>query len=104
MMAVFVQYIGNKNTSAVYPMSLQVNRKKILDALLFLKKRNPFYTNVPIKEENLDWMQGEEEVSIATNALELKTKKSKQFKNIAGESECASSAHKTGLGELHNIT
>jgi hypothetical protein len=49
-------------------------------------------------------MQGEEEVSIATNELELKTKNSKQFKIIAGESEYVSSAHNTGLGELQNIT
>ncbi len=49
-------------------------------------------------------MQGEEEVSIATNALELKTKNSKQFKIIAGESEYVLSAHNTGLGELQNIT
>ncbi len=41
---------------------------------------------------------------IATNALELKTKNSKQFKIIAGESEYVSSAHNTGLGELQNIT
>ncbi len=52
----------------------------------------------------MDWMQGEEEVSIATNALELKTKNSKQIKIIAGESEYVSSAHNTGLGELENIT
>jgi hypothetical protein len=51
----------------------------------------------------LDWMQGEEEVSIATDALELKTKNSKQFKIIAGESEYVSSARNTGLGELQNI-
>jgi hypothetical protein len=69
-MVAFIRYIGNKDTSAVYPKSLQVNRKNILDALLWLKKHNPFYANVSIKEENLDWMQGEEEVSIATNALE----------------------------------
>ncbi len=73
-MVVFIQYIGNKDTSAVYPKSLQVNRKNILDTLLCLKKHNPFYADVSIKEENLDWMQGEEVVSIATNALGLKPK------------------------------
>jgi hypothetical protein len=36
--------------------------------------------------------------------LELKTKNSKQFKIIAGESEYVSSAHNTGFGELQNIT
>ena len=103
-MVVFIQYIGNKDTSAVYPKSLQVNRKNVLDTLLCLKKHNPFYADVSIKEENLDWMQGEEEVSIATNALELKTKNSKQFKIIAGKSEYVSSVHNNGLEELQNIT
>jgi hypothetical protein len=103
-MVVFIQYIGNKDTSAVYPKSLQVNRKNVLDALLWLKKHNPFYADVSIKEENLDWMQGEEEVSIATNALELKTKNSKQFKINAGKSEYVSSAHNTGLEDLEFIT
>jgi hypothetical protein len=49
-------------------------------------------------------MQGEEEVLIATNALELKTKNSKPFKIIAGESEYVSSAHNTGLEDLEFIT
>jgi hypothetical protein len=102
-MVVFIRYIGNKDTSAVYPKSLQVNRKNILDALLWLK-HNPLYANVSIKEENLDWMKGEEKVSIATNALELKTNNSKQFRIIAGESEYVSSAHNTGLEDLEFIT
>jgi hypothetical protein len=76
-MVVFIRYIGNKDTSAVYPKSLGVSRRNVLDALLWLKEHNPIYANVSIKEENQDWMQGEEEVSIATNALELKTKNSK---------------------------
>jgi hypothetical protein len=101
---VFIRYIGNKDTSAVYPKSLQVNRKNVLDALQWLKKHNPFYADVSIKEENLDRMQGEEKVSIVTNALELKTKNSKQFKIIAGRSENVSFAHNTGLEELQNIT
>jgi hypothetical protein len=82
---------------------LGINRKNILEALLWLKKQNPFYADVSIKEENLDWMQGEEEVSIATNALELKTKNSKQYKIITGESEYVSTAHNTGLEEQQNI-
>ncbi len=69
-----------------------------------MKKHNPFYADVSIKKENLHWMQGEEEVSIATNALELKTKNSKQFKIIAGKSEYVSSAHNTGLEDLEFIT
>jgi hypothetical protein len=67
-MMVFIWYIGNKNTSAVYPKSLPVNRKKLLEALLWLKKQNPFYADVSIRENNLEWLQGEDEVLIASNA------------------------------------
>jgi hypothetical protein len=35
----------------------------VLEALLWLKKHNPFYANVSIKEDNLEWMQGEDEVA-----------------------------------------
>jgi hypothetical protein len=38
---VFICYIGNKDTSAVYPKSLLVNKQNVLEALLWLKKHNP---------------------------------------------------------------
>jgi hypothetical protein len=67
-MVVFIWYLGNKDTCAVYPKFLRVSRKNVLEALLWLKKHNPLYSNISIRESNLDWMQGEEEVSIAANA------------------------------------
>jgi hypothetical protein len=94
-MVVFICYIGNKDTSAIYPMSLCVDRKSVFDALLWLKKHNPFYANVSIREDNLDWMQGEKEVSIATNAEKFETKNSKQFQIITSESEYVSAAQVT---------
>ena len=42
-------------------------------------------------------MQGEEEVSIATNVEKFKTKNSKQFQIIASESEYVSAAQVTNL-------
>jgi hypothetical protein len=42
-MVVFIRYIGNKDTSAVHPKSLHVNRKNVLEALLWLKKHNLFF-------------------------------------------------------------
>ena len=61
-----------------YIPSLYVcTEKNVLEALLWLKKHNPFYANVSIREDNLDWMQGEKEVSIATNAEKFETKNSK---------------------------
>jgi hypothetical protein len=48
-------------------------------------------------------MHGEEEVSIATNAMELKTKNSKQFRINVGESDYVSSAHISHLDKMKNI-
>ena len=73
-MVVLIRYLGNKDTCAVYPKSLRVKRKNVLEALIWLKKHNPLYFNTSIRENNLDWMQGEEEVSIATNAEKFQTK------------------------------
>ena len=42
----------------IFPISLRVNRFKVLTALNWLKKHNPFYQNINIKEENLIWMNG----------------------------------------------
>jgi hypothetical protein len=93
----FIRYIGNEDTSAVYPKSLRVNRKNMLEALLWLKKHNSFYADVSIREDNLEWMQGEDEVLIASNAEKFKTKNSKQFQIIASETEYVSAAQVTSL-------
>jgi hypothetical protein len=91
---VFIRYIGNKDTSAVYPKSLRVNRRNVLEALVWLKKHNPFYADVRINEANLDWMNNEEEVNIGTNATVLHAKYSKRYNVIAGKLEHVSVAHK----------
>jgi hypothetical protein len=51
---VFIHYIGNKDTNAVYPKSLQVNKQNVLEALLWLKKHNPHYADRTSSESNLD--------------------------------------------------
>ncbi len=60
----FIRYIGNKDTSAVYPKSLHVNKQNVLEALLWLKKHNPHYADVTINESNVDWMNGKNEANI----------------------------------------
>ena len=89
-MVVFIRYLGNKDTSDVYPKSLRVNRKNVLDALLWLKKHNPLYSDIRITERNLEWMQGQEEVSVATNAKKFKARNSKQFEIMTKEAEFVS--------------
>ncbi len=62
-----------------------------------MKKHNPFYADVSIKEDNLEWMHGEDEVLIPSNAEKFKTKNSKQFQIIASETEYVSAVQITNL-------
>ena len=91
----FIRNIGNRDTSAVFPTSLRVNRKKVLNALLWLKKHNAFYANIQIKEENLDWMKGKEEVNVGTEGVELDIKCTPRSKKENEEEEYVSKAHNT---------
>ena len=68
----FIRNIGNKDTDSVFPISLRVNCLKVLNTVKWLKKRNPFYRNIQIKEENLDWINGLDEVNMGTNGVVLK--------------------------------
>ncbi len=81
-MVVFIWYLGNKDTCAVYPKSLREKRKNVLEALIWLKKHNPLYSDISIRENNLYWMQGEEEVSIATNAEKFQTKIQRRYESF----------------------
>ena len=40
-MVVFIRYLGNKDTSDLYPKLLRVNKQNVLEALLWLKKIQP---------------------------------------------------------------
>ena len=91
---VFIRYIGNKDTSAVYPKSLRVNKQNVLEALLWLKKHNAHYANITINESNLDWMNGQNEANIGTQASILKTKDTQRYKINATEEEVVSNVHK----------
>ncbi len=84
---VFIRYIGNKDTSAVYPKSLRVNKQNVLEALLWLKNHDPHYAYITINELNLDWMNGKNEANIGTQALILKTKDTQRYKISAAEEE-----------------
>ena len=53
----------------IFPISLRVNCVKVLTALNWLKKHNPFYRNVNIKEENLNWMNGADKVNMSTKCI-----------------------------------
>ena len=82
MILTFVRNIGNKDTDAMFPINLRVNRLKVLNARKCLQKHNPFYQNIQIREENLDWMNGAKEVNVGMNSvlLEMKETSKSQLK------------------------
>ena len=90
---VFIHYIGNKDTSAVYPKSMQVNRRNVIDALLWLKKHNPHYSNVAINESNLDWMKDKDEANIGQEGTILSTKITQRYKVLTTQEEMVLYAH-----------
>ena len=91
----FVRNIGNKDTDNVFPTSLRVNRLKVVNALKWLQKHNPFYRNIKIKEENFDWMNGAEEVNMGSDGIVLNMKESSRSKMKETEDEHVSNAHST---------
>ena len=89
----FIRNIGNKETDALFPTSLRVNKKRVIDALHWLKKHNQFYKDIIIKEENFDWMNGKDEVSIAREAVDLKVSHTINSKKKEDEEEYVSRCH-----------
>jgi hypothetical protein len=77
---VFIRYIGNKDTSAVYPKSMRVNQQNVIDALSWLKKHKPHYSNVTFNESNLDWMKDKDEANIGQEGTILSTKNTQRYK------------------------
>ncbi len=90
---VFIPYIGNKDTSAVYPNSMQVNRQIVINALLWLKKHNPHYSNVAINELNVDWMKDKNKANIGQEGTILSTKNTQCYKVLTTQEEMVLNAH-----------
>jgi len=80
---VFICYIGNKDTSAMYPKSMRVNRRNVIEALLWLKIDNPHYRDVTINESNLDWMKDKDEANIGQEGEILSTKDTQRYKVLS---------------------
>ena len=50
---------------------MRVNRQRVINALEWLVKHNPFYKDVRITNKNFDWMQGQTEANIARTGVNL---------------------------------
>ena len=90
-----VRVTGNNDTDAVFPTGLRVNRSKVPNALKWLLKHNPFHRSMAVKEENLNWMSGADEVNMGANGIVLNMKESSRSKMKETEEEHVSSAHST---------
>ena len=56
-----------------------------------VEKHNAHYANITINESNLDWINGQNEANIGTQASILKTKDTQRYKINATEEEVVSS-------------
>ena len=59
-----------------------------------VEKHNAHYADITINELNLDWMNGQNEANIGTQASILKTKDTQCYKINATEEEVVSNVHK----------
>ena len=96
-MLTFIRNIGNKDSDAVYPISLRVNRTRIIAALVWLKRHNPFYRSIKINESNLDWMEGENEVNIGKEAVQIDMVETQRSRMKEAEEEHVSKSNTNGL-------
>ncbi len=102
ILVTFVRNIGNKDTDDVFPTSLRVNSLKVVNALEWLQKHNPFYRNIKIKEGYFDWMNGAEEVNMGSDSIILNMKESSRSKMKETEDEHVSNAHSTKQDDDEN--
>jgi len=73
---------------------MRVNRQNVIDALNWLKKHNPHYSNVTINESNLDWMKGNDEANLGQEGTMLLTKSSQHYKVMLTQEDNVSYAHR----------
>ena len=72
---------------------MRVNRRNVMEALLWLKKHNPHYKDVTIKESNLDWMKDKDEANIGQEGEILSTKDTQRYKVLSTEEDMVANAH-----------
>ena len=93
----FIRNIGNKHSDAFYPISVRVNRTRIIAALVWRKRHNPFYRSIKINESNLDWMEGENEVNIGKEAVQIDMVETQRSRIKEAEEEHVSKSNTNGL-------
>ncbi len=72
---------------------MRVNRRNVIEALLWLKKHNPHYRDVTINKSNLDWMKDKDEANIGQEGEILSTKDTQRYKVLSTEEDMVANAH-----------
>ena len=98
----FLRNIANKRTDEIFATHMRVNRQRVITALEWLIKHNPFYKHVVIKHENFDWMEGQAEANIVTTGVHLTMVETKNNKKAAEEDEYVSTSNRNVENEDKN--
>ena len=96
-MLTFIRNIGNKDSDAVYLISLRVNRTRIIAALVWRKHHNQFYRSIKINESDPDWMEGEIEVNIVKEAVQINMVETQRSIMKEAEEEHVSKSNTNGF-------
>jgi hypothetical protein len=98
----FLRNIANKKNDAIFATHMRVNRQRVIDALKWLQRHNPFYKDIKIKHENFDWMEGKAEANIATMGVQLSMVETKHSKKAQEEDEHVSASNRKNQNEDYN--
>ena len=60
----YIRQLGNSQTSQVHLQHLKVRRKKVIQALKWLKLHHTEYKDITINESNLEWMKDKKETTM----------------------------------------
>ena len=67
----FIRQMGNKDTSAVFLKHMRVSKKKVVNALQWLKLHHEGYHDITIDVTQLDWMKGKDVATVAADSFNV---------------------------------
>lgn len=95
----FIRYLGKKNSSAVYPKHMLVDRERVIIALKWLKTHNSCYKDITIRESNLDWMGDSKVVNMSEEGQVVDVEVSCRSAVAQDANEYVSTAHVSELDD-----
>ena len=88
----FIRQMGNQTNSAPMIRHLKVRKLHVIEALKWLKVHHSGYHDIEIKEDHLDWMEGEDEANLGSFCKEVSVKppknSTKEQKEYVSKLQC----------------